>query len=217
MLQERAPQFQEKSFFEYHIYDLQRKTTIKNKQTKQVRLLEPANATIDKEFNVQGRDSYFTRKYRAQDSRQPVNINIKFKNTKNNNLGIPLPAGVIRLYKQDHTKSLQFIGEDAIEHTSKDEDISLKIGEAFDVVAERIQTDYKRITSSLHESEWQITLKNHKTEDITVGITEPLHGNWRVVSSSQPYKKMDAFTIRFDVPVPKEKTVTVTYRVRVGL
>ncbi len=217
MLQERAPQFKEKGFFEYHIYDLQRKTTIKNKQTKQVRLLEPVNITVDKELSVQGRDSFFTRKYRAQDSRQPVNINIKFKNTKDNHLGIPLPAGVMRLYKQDHDQSLQFIGEDAVEHTPKNEDISLKIGEAFDVVAERIQTDYKRITSNLHESEWKITLKNHKAEDITVAITEPLRGNWRIISSSLPYKKMDAFTIRFNVQVPKDKTVTVTYRVRVGL
>ena len=217
MLKERAPQFKEKGFFEYHIYNLQRKTTIKNKQTKQIRLLEPAKTTVYKEFSVQGRDSFFTHKYKAQDSRQPVDINIKFKNTKDNNLGMPLPGGVMRLYKQDHDKSLQFIGEDAIEHTPKDEDISLKIGEAFDVVAERIQTDYKRITSSLHESEWKITLKNHKTEDITVGITEPLFGNWRIISSSLPYKKMDAFTIRFDVQVPKEKTVDVTYKVRVGL
>jgi len=217
MLEKRAPQFKEKEFFEYHIYDLQRKTTIKNKQTKQVRLLEPAKTAVRKEFLVQGSSRFYARKFRAQDSRQPVSVNIKFKNSKDNNLGMPLPAGVMRLYKQDHDKSLQFIGEDTIEHTPKNEDVNLKIGEAFDVVAERIQTDYKRITTTLHESEWKITIKNRKAADITVGIAEPLYGNWQVISSSLPYKKKDAFTIRFDVQVPKDKAVTVTYRVRVGL
>lgn len=217
MLAERAPQFKEKEFFEYHIYDLQRKTTIKNRQTKQVRLLGPANTVVRKEFLVEGNRSFFTRKFQLQESRRPVIVNIKFKNNKKNNLGIPLPAGVMRLYKQDHENSLQFVGEDRIEHTPANEDISLKIGEAFDVVAERIQTDYKRITTTLYESEWKIILKNHKTEDITVGVTEPLLGNWRVTKSSLPYKKTDAFTIRFDVKIPKNKTATVTYSVQTGL
>lgn len=217
MLAERAPQFKEKGFFEYHIYDLQTKTTIKNKQTKQIRLLEAGKTEVKKEFVVQGNNSYFARQFRPRDSKQPVSVNIKFQNSSKNNLGMPFPAGVMRLYKQDHEKSLQFIGEDKIEHTPKDEEVILKIGEAFDVVAQRSQTDYKRITTTLHESEWEITLKNHKSEDITVGLIEPLFGNWRVISSSLPYKKTDAFTIRFDVPVPKDKTVTVKYRVRVGL
>ncbi|MBW1825046.1 MAG: DUF4139 domain-containing protein [Deltaproteobacteria bacterium] len=212
-----APQFKEKTFFEYHIYDLQRKTTIKERQTKQVSLLEASGVNVQKELLVYGIKSYFTRKYREQISRQPVNVQIKFINSKNNNLGIPLPAGVMRLYKQDYDGSLQFIGEDKIEHTPKDEEVRLKTGEAFDVVAKRIQTDYKRITSRLHESEWEITLKNHKEEDVKVGIVEPLFGNWNVVSKTHPFKKIDAFTIRFDVKVPKSEKVIIKYRVRVGL
>ena len=129
---------------------------------------------------------------------------------------MPLPAGVMRLYKQDDG-SLQFIGEDAIEHTPRDEEVRLKIGEAFDVVAERIQTDYKRITTKLHESEWEITLRNHKEKDVRVGIVEPLFDNWSVISNTHPYKKIDAFTIRFEVKVPKAEEVKVKYRVRVGL
>lgn len=213
----RAPEFKEKGFFEYHIYDLQRKTTIKNNQTKQLRLLEPSNIGVEKEFLVYGSKTYFTRRYREQKPKQPVNVNIQFKNAKENNLGMPLPAGVMRLYKEDDGGSLQFIGEDRIEHTPKDEDVKLKIGEAFDVAAERIQTDYRQITKGLHESEWEIKLKNHKAEEITVGIVEPLFGNWSVVSSSHPYKKVDAFTIRFDVKIPKDEKVKVTYRVKVGL
>jgi hypothetical protein len=213
----RAPEFKEKGFFEYHIYDLQRKTTIKNNQTKQVRLLESSNIGVEKEFLVYGSKTYFTRRHREQKPKQPVNVNIQFKNAKENNLGMPLPAGVMRLYKEDDGGSLQFIGEDRIEHTPKDEDVKLKIGEAFDVAAERIQTDYRQITKGLHESEWEIKLKNHKDEEITVAIVEPLFGNWSVVSSSHPYKKVDAFTIRFDVKIPKDEKVKVTYRVKVGL
>ena len=217
MMADRGKQFKEKAFFEYHIYDLQRKTTIKNRQKKQLRLLESANIPVKKEFQVNGQGLFLTGKYRAQKYRQPVDVNITFKNNKESKLGIPLPAGVMRLYKQDHAGSLQFAGEDQIEHTPKNEDVKLKIGEAFDVVAERVQTDYKQISTGLHESAWAITLKNHKTEDIIVSIVEPLSGNWQVVKSSLPYKKIDAFTIRFDSRIPKGKTAVVTYRVRVGL
>jgi len=209
--------FEEKAFFEYHIYDLQRKTTIKNNQTKQVSLLSADGVGVKKEFLVYGVKSYFTRMYRDKNKKQPVGVYVKFKNSKENNLGMPLPEGIMRLYKKDADGSLQFIGEDRIDHTPKNEEIKLKIGEAFDVVAERIQTDYRRITSVLHESEWEITLRNHKDEDIEVGIIEPLYGSWRVISKSHPYKKTDAFTIRFNVKVPKDGVVKVKYGVRVGL
>jgi len=212
-----APQFEEKGFFEYHIYDLQRKTTIKDKQTKQVSLLEATGAKIQKELLVYGIRSYFTRLYRGQTPKQTVNVYVKFENTKENSLGMPLPAGIMRLYKQDDEGSLQFIGEDRIDHTPKNEEVSLKIGEAFDVVAERIQTDFKKITTRLHESEWEVTLRNHKEEDVKVGIVEPLYGNWTVISNSHPYEKVDAFTIRFNIDVPKDKEVKVKYRIRVGL
>jgi hypothetical protein len=212
-----APQFEEKAFFEYHIYDLQRRTTIKDKQTKQISLLEANDAEVQKELLVYGIKSYFTRLYRGQTPKQTVNVYVKFKNTKDNNLGMPLPAGIMRLYKRDDEESLQFIGEDRIDHTPKDEEVRLKIGEAFDVVAERIQTDFKQITTRLHETEWEITLRNHKEEDVKVGIIEPLYGNWMVISNSHPYEKVDAFTIRFDIEVPKDKEVKVKYRIRVGL
>ncbi len=212
-----APSFEEKSFFEYHIYNLQRKTTIKDKQTKQISLLEAVNVETYKEFLVYGSTISFTRPYREQNPKQPVNVYIKFKNSEDNNLGIPLPAGIMRLYKKDHESSLQFIGEDKVEHTPKDEEIKLKIGEAFDVVAERAQTDYKKITTNLHESEWEITVRNHKEEDVIVGIVEPMSGNWQVISSSHSYNKEGAFKIRFDIEVPKDEEVKVKYRVRVGL
>jgi len=213
----RAPQFEEKAFFEYHIYDLQRKTTIKDKQTKQISLLEATDINVGKELLVYGVSSYFTRQYREKNPKQPVNVFIKFKNSKDNNLGMPLPAGIMRLYKQDDDGSQQFIGEDRIEHTPKDEEVRLKIGEAFDVVAERFQTDYRRISTRLHESEWEITLRNHKEKEIYVGVVEPVFGNWQVISNTHPYKKVDAFTIRFDVKIPKDDEIKIKYRIRVGL
>lgn len=213
----RAPQFQEKAFFEYHIYNLQRKTTLKDKQTKQVSLLEASGVKISKELLVYGRASYFTRQYQANIPKQPVSVYVKFKNSKDNNLGMPLPAGIMRLYKQDEDGSQEFIGEDKVEHTPKDEEVRLKIGQAFDVVAERVQTDYRRITSRIHESEWRISLRNHKEEAVSVGVIEPLYGNWSVISSSHRYQKIGAFTIRFDVKVPSDGEEKLQYRVQVGL
>jgi hypothetical protein len=211
------PAFEEKAFFEYHIYDLQRQTTIKQNQTKQISLLEAHDAKIKKELLVYGSKSYFVRQYRPKNPKQKVDVYVKFKNSKENNLGMPLPAGIMRLYKKDSGGSQQFIGEDRINHTPKGEEVKLKIGEAFDVVAERKQTDYKRISTQMYESEWEIKIRNHKAKKVSVGIIEPLFGSWSVIKKSHDYKKEDAFTIRFDVQVPKDGEVTVKYRVKVGI
>ncbi|OGX43580.1 MAG: hypothetical protein A3G91_01980 [Omnitrophica WOR_2 bacterium RIFCSPLOWO2_12_FULL_50_9] len=217
MAEAKAPQFAEEGFFEYHIYDLQRKTTIKDKQTKQISLLEAAGIKAEKELLVYGVQSFFTQYYRPQNPKQPVSVYVKFKNSEENHLGMPLPAGVLRLYKEDSQKSLQFAGEDRIEHTPKDEEVKVKVGEAFDVVAERRQTDFKQLTTQLYETAWEVTLRNHKEEDIVVGIIEPLYGNWQVVERSHAFQKLDAWTIRFDVPVLKDEEVKVAYRIRAGL
>ena len=217
MSEAAAPQFAEQGLFEYHLYDLQRRTTIKDNQTKQISLLEASGANVQKELLVYGIQNYFTSRYTEQVEKQPVNVYVKFKNSKENHLGMPLPEGIMRLYKKDDKGSLQFVGEDRIHHTPKDEEVKLKVGEAFDVVAERIQTDYRQISTHLYETEWEVTLRNHKDETVTVGIVEPVFGNWQVISNSHPFTKVDAFTIRFDVPVAKDQEVKVKYRVRVGL
>ncbi len=211
-----APQFEEKSFFEYHIYDLQRKTTIKNNQTKQISLLEAGGIKIQKEYLIYGIQSYFTKRFTEDLPKQPVQVYVKFKNSKENNLGMPLPAGIIRFYKKDDTESLQFIGEDQIKHTPENEELKLKVGEAFDITAERKQTDFQQITKNLVETEWEITVRNHKKEAVSVSLIEPLFGSWTVVSNSQPYTKKDSHTIQFDVTVPKDGETKVTYRVKTG-
>lgn len=212
-----APAFQEKGFFEYHIYDLQRKTTLKDNQKKQINLLEAAGFNIQKEYLVYGNTTYYNRQYVEQNPKQPVNVNMIFKNSQDNKLGMPLPEGIVRLYKKDDEGKLQFIGSDNIDHTPKDEKISLKVGEAFDIVAERKQADFRQLTTRLYESQWEITLKNHKAEDVVVSLIEPVYGSWSVVSSSHDFIKEDAFTLRFDVPVKKNGEVKVQYRIRVGL
>ena len=210
-------QFQEQGFFEYHIYDLQRPTTIKDNQTKQISLLEAGGVDIAKEFLVYGEQGYFTMQYREQNPKQKVNVYVKFKNAKENKLGLPLPAGTMRLYKQDDKGALQFIGEDRISHTPKDEEVTLKVGEAFDIVAERRQTDFRQVSTHVYETEWEIKVRNHKKEDAVVGLIEPVPGDWTMISNSQPYEKKDAFTVRFDVRVPKDGEATVKYRVRVDI
>jgi hypothetical protein len=210
-----APQFQEKSFFEYHIYDLQRKTTIKDKQTKQISLLEASGVEAKKEFLVYGDANYYSFAMPGQKQKQDVNVFVEFKNSQANHVGMPLPQGTVRMYKKDTDASLQFIGEDSIRHTPKDEVVRLKIGKAFDVVAERVQTDFKQNLARVHESEWEVTVRNHKTGGIMVGILEPLYSDWKVLKSSHEYKKVDANTLRFDVPVEKDAEVVVRYRIQV--
>ncbi len=216
MAESRGSQFEEKSFFEYHIYDLQRKTTIKDREIKQINLLEANAIPIQKEFVVQGVSYYLTSFYGGQIPKQPVNVYIKFKNSKENKLGMSLPAGIMRLYKKDNEGKLQFAGEDRIEHTPKDEEVKLKIGEAFDLVAERKQTDFKQVTTQSYESEWEVVLRNHKEEDVTVSVVEPLLGQWQVLSNNHEFIKKDAATIQFDVLVPKDGETKITYRVRIG-
>lgn len=217
MAEARAPQFQEQAFFEYHIYDLQRKTTLKNNQTKQINLIEAFGVQAEKEYRVQGNGYYWSQLYRGDGSKTPVEVSVKFKNAESNKLGMPLPAGIMRFYKKDASGAAQFIGEDRIEHTPKDEEVRVKLGKAFDVTAERVQTDFRQLTGNLYESEWEITLRNHKKEPVTVQVFEPVNGNWKILTSSHEQIKTDAFTIRFDVPVPADGEVKVKYRVQVGI
>ena len=214
-----VPQFQEQGLFEYHLYDLQRPTSIKENQTKQISLLESTGATIKKEFTVEGPQGYgWFMSYFQAPTKCPVNVVMTLHNSEANHLGMPIPAGTVRLYKEDKSGSLQFIGQDNIDHTPKDEELKLKVGEAFDVTAERRQISFQQIVNSnIYESEWEITIKNHKKEDIAVTVIEPLIGfsNWEVLSNSLPYEKMDASTLKFLVPVSKDGNVKLTYKVRI--
>jgi len=209
-------QFQEQGFFEYHLYTLQRPTTIRDNETKQVSLLEAAGFDVKKEFVVNGQRYYFTGYNNpGQPIKEKVGVYIQFRNSQQNKLGMPLPAGTVRLYKKDDKGNQQFIGEDRIDHTPKDEDVRVKVGDAFDIVAERKQTDYRVIARNVYEYAYEIKIRNHKDGPINVIVNEPIGGDWEMLSSSFEARKTAAFAAQFNVPVAKDGEATLTYRVRV--
>ena len=209
-------QFQEQGFFEYHLYTLQRPTTIRDNETKQVSLLEAAGFDVKKEFVLNGQHYYYTSYNNpGQPIKEKVGVFIQFRNAQQNKLGMPLPAGTIRLYKRDSSGNQQFIGEDKIDHTPKDEDVRVKVGDAFDIVAERKQTDYKVIGRNVYEYAYEIKIRNHKDLPVSVVVNEPIGGDWEMLSSTFEAKKTAAFAAQFTVPVAKDGEATLSYRVRV--
>ena len=128
-------------------------------------------------------------------------------------MGLPLPKGIVRVYKKDKSGAEQFVGEDTIDHTPRDETLRLEVGDAFDVVAERAQSDFKVVSPRQNESAWTISLRNRKEEDVVITVREPMGGDWTLVSSSIPGKKVDQQTLEFTVPVHAGKEVKLTYRV----
>ena len=212
---EDAAQFSEEGFFEYHLYTLQRPTTLLQNEQKQVTLLEAEQIGIDKRLIFYGASHYYRGSYGQVASNQKVGVYLDVSNSEDNNLGMALPAGIIRVYKADRTGAQQFIGEDRIDHTPRDETVSIKMGEAFDVVGDRRQVEYQVISSCVSESEWEISVRNHKDEDAEVEIFEPVGGDWEILSSSHTPTKLDAHTFKFVVDVPSRGEVKVSYRIRV--
>lgn len=211
-----AAPFAQESFSEYHLYSLNRRTSIFDQESKQISLLNASHFPLHKVYVVNGQSYYYRNAYQpGAPIKDPVQVFYKFKNEEKSGLGMPLPAGTIRVYQQDSRGGSLFAGEDRIDHTPKDEEISLHIGDAFDVVAERKQTDYKKIASNVYEFEFEITLRNHKDAPISVQVNEPIGGDWEMLSSSYKFTKTAAFAAQFDVPVDKDGTSVLKYRVRV--
>jgi hypothetical protein len=204
------PQFQEKEFFEYHIYNLQRPTTLSNNETKQISLFEsPGVKAVKKYFYKSGQYGY----YGNSSKTGKVSVVVEFENKKENNMGVPMPKGKVRMYKSDGN-TLEFVGEDLIDHTPRNEQVRLKIGEAFDVVVEDVQTENKKITDRVWEQAYEIKFKNRKKEDITVEVERFLGINWEILNSSLPYEKKDAQNILFKVPVPEDGETVLKFKVR---
>ena len=210
-----APQFQQESFSEYHLYSLGRKTSVEDKETKQISLLQGSGVPVQKVFVVNGQNYYYRN---AQNPgaplKDPVMVYYKFKNEEKAGLGIPLPAGNVRVYQKDSKGGILFAGEDRIDHTPKDENIGIHIGNAFDVVAEHKQTDFKSISSHVWEMEFEITIRNHKDGPINVEVNEPIGGDWEMLSSTYKFTKTAAFAAQFIVPVAKDGKSVLKYRIR---
>jgi hypothetical protein len=207
--------FAAEGFFEYHLYSLDGRTTIKNQQTKQLTLMSATDVPITKHLVYYGAQDYYRNSYGVPISNQKVAVLLEIKNSAEHRLGVPLPKGKVRVYKADSGGSQQFIGEDWIDHTPKDERVKIKLGEAFDVVGERTQKDWRKIGGGIWEVEWEISLRNHKKQDQTVTVIEPVPGDWQVVHSTHKFDKPEAHTLKFQVPVPKEGSAKIVYRVRI--
>jgi hypothetical protein len=211
----KEQQFQQESFSEYHLYSLSRRTSVEDKETKQISLLQGTGIPVEKVFVVNGQNFYYHNRYNpGSPQKDPVMVFYKFKNEEKAELGMPLPAGNLRVYQKDSKGGLLFIGEDRIDHTPKDETVTVHIGNAFDIIAERKQTDYKSIATGVWEMEFEITLRNHKDAPITVEVNEPIGGDWEMLSSTYKFTKTAAWAAQFKVPVVKDGTSILKYRIR---
>src|SRR5499425_2790720 len=211
----RAEQFAQENFSEYHLYTLGRKTSVEDKESKQISLLQGSGVPVEKHFVVDGQNFYYHNQYSpGAPLKDNVMVFYKFRNDEKSGLGMPMPAGNVRVYQKDSKSNILFVGEDRIDHTPKDELVTIHIGNAFDVISERKQTDYKRIDTHTWEMEFEITLRNHKDTPVTVQVNEPIGGDWEMLSSTYKYTKTAAWAAQFEVPVSANGTSVLKYRIR---
>jgi hypothetical protein len=204
----------EQALFEYHLYTLPRRTTIADNQTKQVELLSAPGIAVTKTLELRGQPYYYGTTAVDLGQRLKVGTYVTFRN-QGGALGVPLPKGAVRVYKRDSSGTAQFVGSDAIDHTPKNETVRLHLGDSFDVTASKKQTDYKSLGGNVHESAYEIILRNAKPAAETVQVVEPIPGDWTMLASSAHYEKTSASTATWSLRVPAEGSTTLTYRVRV--
>jgi hypothetical protein len=211
-----APRMSQESFSDYHLYTVERKTTINNNETKQVNMLSGTGVPVKKRYVVDGQAFYYRNAaHPGAPLKDVVQVYYQFRNEEKAGLGMPMPAGVVRVYQSDSKGGVQFVGEDRIGHTPKDETLKLKIGNAFDVVCERNQIDFQKIGTSTYEMEFQITLRNHKNVPASVEVNEPIGGTWQMLRSTHEWTKTAAWAAQFVVPVAADGTAVLKYRTRV--
>lgn len=210
----------EENLFEYHLYTLSHPTNLADKQTKQVALLSATSVPVTKQFLFLGQDYYYRSSYGQLGQKMKVGVFVEFKNTEQAKLGMPIPKGIVRVYKNDSKGNAQFVGEDGIDHTPKNEDIRLKLGDAFDVTANKKQTDFNKVRHNkphnvAYESSYEIELKNAKSEAVTVIVREPVPGEWKITKENYPHKKAASGTAEWQVTIPAESSKTLRYQVLV--
>jgi hypothetical protein len=205
----------QESLFEYHLYTLQRPTTIADKQTKQVALLGAQGVPVAKELLLQGSDYYYRASVGGIGQKMKVGVFVQFENREASRLGVPMPKGVVRVYKKDSAGNAQFVGEDRIDHTPKNGKVRLKLGDAFDVTADKKQTDFRARGGHMYESAYEIVLRNAKKEAVTVVVREPVPADWTMLEESQRHAKVASGTAQWKVNIPAEGSTTLKYRVLV--
>lgn len=205
----------QEQLFEYHLYTLQRPTTIADKQTKQVALLGAQGVPVEKELLLQGSNYYYRSSIGGVGQKLKVGVFVQFENRESSRLGLPMPKGVVRVYKRDSAGNAQFVGEDSIDHTPKNEKVRLKLGDAFDVTAEKKQTDFRARGGHMYESAYEIVLRNAKKEPVTVVVREPVPADWTMLEETQKHAKVASGTAEWRLKVPAEGSTTLKYRVLV--
>lgn len=196
-------QVEERGFFEYHLYELPGRATLSNNEVKQVGLLHAPGVKSVRKFTYDG----------SQDQ-DHVQVRLEFQNESASGLGMPLPEGVVRAFQRDTDGSLELVGEDRIQHTAKGQTVRVAVGSAFDIAAERKQSDFRQVSSRVTEASYEITLTSHRKDAVDVTVIEHQDGDWEVLKSSLPSKKKDSRTFEFTVRCEPEKPATVTYTVR---
>lgn len=212
MMSQAAAPMSEEGLLEYHLYRLDRPTTIAENQTKQVALLSANGIPTRKSLLLRGADYYYRSQYGSIGTKLKVDVYIEFDNKEATKLGMPLPKGIMRVYKQDSQGNAQFVGEDAIDHTPKNETVRLKLGSAFDVTADKKQTEFKKASKREYKTAFEITLKNAKKKSVIVTVQEPIGGDWRILSESAPHKKINSHLAQWKIKVPAEGKTKLTYR-----
>ncbi len=199
-----APDFEEKEFFEYHLYNLNNRTTLKSNQQKQIAFFSAASVPVKKVF-----------RYNAFRDETKVEVVLSFKNSKKNGLGVPMPKGIFRIYQKDEESSA-FLGEDHIEHTPRKKEIALTVGKAFDLSGQRVVKSKKKVYKNSILEEIEITLENHKTDDdVIIEVIETIYATqWSIKESNFKYKKEDYNTVKFSIPVPANSKTILNYKVK---
>lgn len=223
-----APQVTQKAFDDFHLYNLNRTVTLRDGETKQVQFLDAPGVTMQRTYSYDGaalnRQPYenysngiiWDPGYGLDSSNTKVNIVEQIKNSKSNHLGIPLPAGRVRVYRRDSDGQMEFVGESMIEHTSTEETLKIITGNAFDIKGSRKQTEFHVNQSAQNMDEtFQIKLTNQKPQPVEVNVVEHLYrgNNWQITAKSSDYIKRDSHTIEFPVQVPAKGESTVVYTV----
>lgn len=212
----KADQFQQQNLFEYHLYTLQRPATVNNRETKQIQLLEGNGVKYIRKLVLdpfQDLGVYYPSEGEVGVGDLKPQIRVEFVNSKSNNLGMPLPKGTIKVYQRDASGSVQMLGEDRIDHTPKDETVSIAIGHAFDVVASRKRLSFRRLSGTSVEETFEVEVRNRKDEADTIYLYERHFGDWRVREKSMDFKKLDANTMEFVLNLKAGETRKVTYTV----
>lgn len=209
-----APTVREEAAFEYHLYTLERPTTVAENQTKQVALMSATSIPVTKEYRFV-RTVYEQNWQNAEPQRVNATVRVSFENTEAAHLGRPLPGGVIRVYKADSSGRSIFVGEDEIEHTPENESVKLTLGQAFDVTATGKPTEFEKISDQVWEAAFEIIVKNAKPTPVVATMVEQFPADWRVLEENLPHVKTDARTATWSLPVPAKGEAKLTYRVRV--